>query len=608
MKFKLLLAMMVLNITNSLLFAVPGGGHIKMTPVGQHLYKNVKKTTVSWDFQDKQIIGGNSDHIHEWNVESGTFVITNTVPNAKAKGTLVGSFSKSINQIDISFDGPGSFKVEVTIKYKLKDLEGQELTDQLAQEPNWGVCTATFNIILDAELKDVILETSPSWAPQGKSVKSLKFEIEIGDSITLKAVTDPISPDVGQTINWSGAGVSGTGYTKTVKYDTHGAKNITVWIGSSTIDIQFYVNNNASLPPIVTVNTDKEWAHCGNESIKLTAKGTDRDFVNGAIDKNTNRIDLDATEWILSLDFGTLDSLTGAKVVWTPSADTKPSQETITALIHDQIESYSPRDENYKEVPVKIGAFKVKILTIVTSSNGITKQWAIDEDGVNEGFPNQTTTGSAFAFATTDLYIPGDPAVIKEDSFKVLTEWKFLTNPEQAIPSGSIKGELTIGGRAKFIGKVSDFDLLDDPVNFAIGASVGNVYSVGAEVSITVNETDDDEGTAICAVQFSTDGGGFSESMPDSDANKLVVLSETYDDFWGDGNKLWNEESKVWSKERETVPHLKKKGDTVNAIFIFNAYGRAINDDILAENDTIGEASIKNIRVFSSCKSVKYIK
>lgn len=578
MNLKSLFIVLILCLFSGLIFAVPGNGKLRMTPVGVFCLKEGEKKT-STVFWDASILDENN---HTWKATGGSITIS---PNVNFRDT----FAPELGKYEIEFYEPGVYTVTVKIIWTYCDLTEER--------------TEIFNISL-VDLKAVTIKDAPDYVPSnldglGNEITVPEFELEKGDSFTLKAITNPSGFD--SYISWSGDGVSGTGGSKTISYSTTGVKYVNVTFLRCSISIKIYVNDNKSSPmKLLKISWDKKWAHCLDESISLTADGVDFDWELGEFSE-VNKMDWVRTEWSIPPGRGTFEPNFGKEVKWTPSATTGGT--FITAIFHNFDEPiYTPRnDESKYSDPTEFGAFKVYVERTISVSGGGEEKTTLDEDGKVVGVINSEHSGKLKAEAKEPKKIGSTTQVDK--SLKVMAVWKYLTIPTEAEPSKPIKADLTVEGSASFFARVLDGDEWDDPISIEVGLSGGSEgISFGLSVDIQVTGEDDDEGTAIAAAFFKSDDNNFTQILPESASSKLEVTSNP----WLDG--LPHSEGKGWSKSAETKTNSRRKDETVSVIFIFHAEARAKDEGFFFRDyvQTEALAEVEKIKVKTSFKNVSY--
>lgn len=586
---RLILFMTILFLINQLVFAVPEGGNLRLVDEGVFCLKSGDKKIVKvlWD---TGILDTND---HCWTAFDGSIDFSKPV-------NYLGTFNPSTGSYEIEFYETGIYNISVTIKWQYKDIPPK-------------VVSKTFRVIL-VDLKEVILDVGPDYAPVGKNVADTTFEIEkrTEDKLKFRAVTEPTSEEIAPMINWGTESGISTGYTKEVNYDSNGTKFISVYIGSCTFNIKVYVNENASTKmtkPLITVNGG-EWAHKG-EFVDLTVDCEDLDWKEG-VKLDENFADLANAQWHFNSVVGSItNDGKGKNVKWSPKNNwigTTP----IYTTVKDKLDPYSPRQEGeIDSAEQKVGAFIVKVQLTMTSGVGAANSvTTLDELGNPMSPAELTETGSASAIAKESQITSSDNILSNYGEARFGIQWEFMTEPPEAQPKGNIKATLGTSGSAKMAGSVLDNDYLDDDYIISVGIPIPILNNIGVtvEIPITVASSDGDEGTATMACALISEGADFDQSLPDADENNLKLQSMSMIDRELGPNSVPLHQEKEWSVNKEKII-TNSKGSKINIGYGFKAFARASANwkAALDTVDTFGEAEISNIKVKSKIIKVEYV-
>jgi hypothetical protein len=386
------------------------------------------------------------------------------------------------------------------------------------------------------KLKDIVLQEGPAYAPpRGTSVNGASFEVEKGDTITLKAVIEP--EDAGPfEVEWAGEGTSGNSVTQTIKYDgSTGQKPVSATYQGDTVATTVCVNNNASAPiSNVAVDPDPRgrWAHVKTENLVLTASATDYDWIAGLFEDKVDKIDLDATQWKASS--GKLDDNVGAKTKWTPA---EKGEATVTATFHDYADvDYAPRDDPSVQKSITVGGFKVLVALDVSGSGKITHSSTIAEDGKKTGdkLPAQFKSLDIDDKVIAKLKPNGPDSVTVEGpedgSRDINIKWTYKTDPVEAVPRGKISAKLETALTGEMRSRCWDNDIWEGvtEITWAIGLELGKL---GFDIGSTIKLADASESAATITYGF--DSNDLGQKNP-----RLAVLDNASSLGGGDDGSI----------------------------------------------------------------------
>lgn len=495
-------------------------------------------------------------------------------------------------QATFSFQDPSAAENDKSIQVTVNAIlvvegPGDDGVWDTADDEQWTLTPENDPVTVSSDLTAVNLEgivvtDAPSYAEEieGTNVTNGDFEIEKGDTVSLKAMVTP--DNCGNLLIWEGDGVSGSGTSKSPQYTSTGTQNITLKCGPQEVSTTVYVNDNAnpnhSISPALP-SIDKAWAHCGDETINLTASSTasDHDYVEGELltSEEDNRVDLEGTTWAVPVGRGQVQPTCGETTIYTPpfGQGCFTGQFPCTVGYNDETDDYSPRDESETTVDIMLGCFKTKVQLQLTGDCG-TKTKTVDEDGNVSGDSTVSVQDNIHVEAQVDRqdWYTDPPVTDNPDPVtkSVSLAWTYLTIPGNAEPDGTIEAKLSVDGSADLKTKLYDEDLNDGSTQVSLGISAGSPVGFGFATTIQWGE-DECEGTAAVGAGFSSEAGILGISHPDS-----YKLEETSCTYYESSLPAIKSADPAFSHTRSN-PVTRAKGTNVHAQFDFYAKAKAIS-------------------------------
>lgn len=450
------------------------------------------------------------------------------------------------------------------------------------------------------KIESMKITAGPSYAlPEGTVISGESFEIEIGDSVTVTLEMTPSDCD-GSCVEWSGDGVSGNGLSKTVSYSETGTKKITATCGDNSVSATIYVNNNEAEPARISPATpqrDKKWAHCGDETIKLTASANawDYDWKNGRFDTENNNIDLEQTEWISS-SFGTVSPAMGEITYWTPPDD-NTGTGAVKVIYHDKTDEYTPRDDKQKVCEIEVGAFKVKVVLSMSVGSDDAQTAVVTED---DNKPVLLSSGLKSIEAVENRGWNTGGEGKDEDQLFVNYSWIYKTIPASAEFEGLIRARIATAGGAGLHSVVWDSDIIDDGDASAVLEIKPSIAGIGFDFTALVDfDGDEHEGSVLGAAGFDSDY--FSNINPNN--VKIEDTSSNYADLRA--GPIGRRKHKPFTKKREVKSIDKGNSEEeVKARYDFYAYARCRSTKRMVDG---AEMKINNISTWAQILDVEYV-